>query len=789
MAGSSEQLQFVPSRPIMSFTSAYNNFGAISYDGPMSLTRAGVSFTPFVLSACISLIACTPDPEWIIEEVDLIPYVNPMIGTAGSGNVIPGALIPHGMVRASPDTLGPASQIGAYHYEHERIEGFSHLHLEGPGGGGNGYSHIRLMPTTGDLQVKPENYASTYSHDTEEAEPGYYAVTLDDYAIRVELTATGHAAVHRYTFGDSGPARLLFDLGYSQGDSRGGDIEIVDDRVVQGYGLYSVHPLIETVMTAVPTALTKVYFYAELDTNIGDHGTWKGRADPVIRQANTTESGAWIGAWGELDVESGEQVLVRIGISLISVEQAALNLSEEIGKKGFDEVQQQARTIWNSRLNRIQAEGDEQVLTTFYTALYHYMFQPADYSEAGGRYSVATSGQARVIEDSERRFFTDDWCMWDTFRTSHPLATIIEPEDRGDVISSMLKMSQQGGWLPKCTWNASGYSRVMIGNHAVSIIADAWTKGLRDFDGDLAWQAMLKVSDSESDTPQTLCGYFNQGTPPDYLSLGYVPQDCDTTQAASMTLEYAYDDWTLAQVAEDLGSAGDHERFLERAGFYANHWDDTTGFMRPRMADGSWMDPFDPGDHSDFNGFAEADSWIYSFFVPHDVPGLVTLMGGEQAFVDKLDRFFDEDHYEQSNQPSFHIPWLYNRAGAPHKTQERVRASLQANYATEPRGLPGNDDAGSTSAWFIFSALGMYPVAPGSGQYDISSPLVDRAVIHLNPAHYEGGTFTIETEGQGIYIQSAKLNGTPLTQPWISHQDMVQGGALVIELGDTPGSW
>ncbi|MGM0576444.1 MAG: GH92 family glycosyl hydrolase [Myxococcota bacterium] len=721
-----------------------------------------------------------PPPPLVIDDLrDLASLVDPMIGSDGSGNVIPGALVPHGMIRVSPDTDSGAGSIAAYEYDDPHIQGFTHTHLEGPGGSSNGYSQILLMPTTGSLATESKEYQSAFSHDTEAAEAGYYAVTLDDHAVDVEVTAAAHSGVHRYVFPESDEARVLLDLDHSNGLARGGSIEAVDDRTLQGFGDYNLHPALDFVLQDGTTGETTVYFYARFDRPFEEVDFWGDSGDRVD------------GAWVRFATDAGDAVEVRIGISFISVEQARTNMEAEVAERSFEEVRQAAWDTWNERLNRIRVEGDEDHRRAFYTALYHHMFQPADHTEVGGRFHSAADGVGDVFDAEGRRFYTDDWCMWDTFRTTHPLATLVEPETRGDVVWSMLHLYDQGGWLPKCTWHAAGYSRVMIGNHAIPIIVDPWVKGVRDFDPDLAWEAMLKASTEDNDNPASegACGYFNLGTVPAYLDLGWVPRECDSHQSASMTLEHAYNDWVMAQMADALGLEDERERFLERAGNFRNHWNPEHGFMQGRRADGTWVEPFDPTDDRDANDFCEATSWIYSFFVPHDVPALVELMGGEEAFVERLDTFFADDHYEQSNQPSWHIPWLYNFAGRPDKTQARVREVLDTEYGTAPNGLPGNDDAGSMSAWYVLSALGLYPVAPGGTTYQLGSPLFDRATLHLHPGWYDGGTFVIETVNNGpdhVYVQSATLNGEPLEAMEIDHADLAAGGTLVLEMGPAP---
>lgn len=742
-----------------------------------------------LLTACPTSEEPPPEPEpvLVIDEVPLTGHVDPMIGTDGSGNVIPGALVPHGMVRVSPDTVGDAGDVDAYEYDSTHTEGFTHLHLEGPGGGANGYSQVLLLPQTGPRVVQRSARPSAYDHGTEEARPGYYAVTLDDYDVRAEVTATGHAAVHRYTY-PAGEGRLLIDLGHSMGASTGGQLSL-DGRTWSGFGTYNVHPVAALLSNGDGSiAFVTIYFHAELSQAPTSTGTFEGAGNNPQPSDGASEGyGADLGGWGEFDFAAPTTVEVRIGLSLISVEMARANLEAEVRGASFEEVAEAADAAWNTALNRVQVDSDEPaVLRTFYTGLYHSLFQPADYTETGGYFAIGASGQHVRRRATSWRYFTDDWCMWDTFRTSHPLATLVEPELRDDVIRSMLTVHEEGGWLPKCTWNATGYSRVMIGNHAVPIIADAFVKGLDGYDHELAWEAVDHVGTAEiPDLPDMGCGYVNQGTPPDYLELGYVPTECDTHQSVSMTLEHAYDDWSAARMAEAMGRTADAARYDARGEFWVNHWNPETGFMQARDRAGDWVEPFDPTDDSDANDFCEADSWIYSWFVPQDTPALVEAMGGQQAFVERLDTFFDDGHFEASNQPSFHVPWLYAAAGAPEGTSARVREILDTEYGDQPDGLPGNDDAGSTSAWMVLAMLGMYPIAPGDGVWTLTAPRVQGATLHLHPAHYDGGTVRIEVVGDPAtqpHATSITWNGEELTGSAIDHATLVAGGTLEFTL-------
>jgi predicted alpha-1,2-mannosidase len=725
------------------------------------------------------------------EIPDLSRWVRPIVGTQGSGNTFPGPCLPHGMVKLGPDTHVEAGNLVGYEYDDARIEGFSHTQLDGPGGSSYGYSHVLLMPATGEVKTEEEDYASTFSHETEVAELGYYAVTLDDYGVRAELTTTHHGGFHRYTFPASDTSHVLIDIGHSRGASRDGRVEIAG-ATVKGFGVYSVHPLLTNLLDGwAPgtTGIATVYFAARFSKAPKAFGTWnETEKSPGAAAAD----GKLIGAWLEFDTTEGEVIEARVGISYISVEEAERHIDDELVGRSFDDVRKAAVDAWNRLLSRVEVEGGtDDDRTRFYTALYHSLLQPADYTE-NGRFWIGAGGKGAVRDADGRRYFTDNWCLWDTAKTTHPLLTLIEPEVAGDMVQSMVWNYEEQGWISKCTWNATGDSRIMTGNHAFCVIADAWAKDLRDFDAKKAYEAMKKGSleDSRNPMEEGLCGYLGQGTPPQYIELGYVPKECDSMQAASMTLEHAYNDWCVSVLASGLGKTADAPAFLARSGNWKNVWNPAHGFMQMKKKDGSWDEPFDP-EKMDL-GFTEANAWIYTWHVQHDVCGLIAAMGGGDAFVAKLDAFFDEGHFDMSNEPDFHAPWLYNRAGAPSKTSGRVRSLMQSHFTTGPGGLPGNDDAGATSAWFVFATMGLYPVAPGNAKYDLNVPLFDKVTIHFEPDIAGGRDFIIEAPGASegkLNIASAAMNGKPLDLPQITHADVVAGGKLVLELSSEPTDW
>lgn len=754
-----------------------------------AIRRAARNVVSATLAALLAGCGGSSRSEAPVEDV--ARFVDPFIGTLGAGNAIPGPSLPHGFVKLSPDTNAGAGDIDAYEYANDRIEGFSHTHLEGPGGSYNGYSQLLVMPVVGDPGFTEAEYASRFSHASETAEPGYYAVTLDDYGVRAELTATARVGVHRYTFPASDRSRVLVDVSHNRGLAVGGWVEVVDDHTVRGFGLYQMNPLVAFFTGAAPgdTGLSPIYFHAVFDTPSRASGTFRGgRGNPGVSRAEGNDIGAYL----DFATAEGQAIELRVGVSAIDVEQARRNLEEGAGRLSFDALRASARATWNEVLARVAvAGGTDDQRVQLYTALYHSLLQPVDFTE-GDRYWSGADGVGQVV--AARRgaaFYSDDWCLWDTFRTTHPLQTLVEPERRDDVVQSYVDWYEQSGWLPKCSWRATGDSRVMIGNHQVCMGLDAWRKGFRDFDVETLFDAAKKSADGDENTVPILgCGYFERGTPPSYVERGFVGLECDVTQAASMTLEYAYDDWCLSELASELGHADDAQRFARRAQSYRNQWNPANQSMQARFGWGAWLEPFDP---TATWGFTEANAWIYTWFVPHDVPGLIELMGGAAAFTTKLDAFFDEGHYDASNEPDFHAPYLYAYAGAPARTAERVRSLVARSFASAPDGLPGNDDAGATSAWLAFSLLGLYPVTPGEPVYVLGSPSFERAEVRVGGAGARGGrSFVIEAPGVSAtqaYVQRATLDGADLDRAWITHDELAAGGTLILEMGPTPSAW
>ncbi len=731
--------------------------------------------------AALAFAACGGDDGGPTVLPDLSPKVDPFIGTKGYGNTVPGAMIPRGMVKLSPDTNGGTGTIDAYDWDHTRIEGFTHTHLEGPGGSNNGYSQILVAAMTGAVATTPAQWSSAYGHDAEEASPGYYAVTLQDYGIRAELTATAQCGVHRYTFPASDQARLVVDTTYNRGQSLDGELTLVSDTVVEGFGKYQVNPLVAMGLddTAPGTGEATVYLSLKVSR-------------PFLATSATFPTQTAVGAHLDFVTAAGDAIEVRVGISYLSVEQARKNRESQCEGRTFEAIRQAAVDAWNRKLYRVEVTGgtaDQQ--TVFYTALYHTWMQPSDYTEDGKFFSGWDLVGREVVADGWR-YLSDDWCGWDTGRVTHPLHALLDPESRSDLVRSYLQSYLDQGWLAKASWNALGDSRCMTANFHYCAIADAYVKGFRDYDADRVWEGLDKGSrqDSENALQEGLCGYLGQGTPPDYVDLGFVSTQCDYLQGASMTLEYATNDACVANFADASGRAQDAAFYRQRAGNWKNQWDASTGFPRPRNRDGTWVSPFDPGQWD--AGFCEADAWIYLWSVQHDVCGLVQALGGAAGFESKLDEFFTGGHFDVTNEPDYHAPFLYAYVGQAAKSQTLVRDILAQSYFNGPDGMPGNDDAGATSAWIAFAMLGLYPVMPSGDGYVLASPVFEKAVVHLDPERQQGVDLVIEAPGASDanrYVQSATWDDQPLDRPYLTWEQVRRGGTLRMVMGPAASTW
>ena len=706
------------------------------------------------------------------SQQKLTRYVDPFVGTGGHGHTFPGAIMPFGMVQLSPDTrLTGWDGCSGYHYSDNIIYGFSHTHLSGTGI--SDYGDILFMPTVGQMYLNALNgtdttkgYASRFDHRNETAQPGYYSVKLDDENILVELTATPRAGMHRYTYPRTDAANIILDLNHRDKVTDAG-LRIIGANTVVGWRRSEAWAKDQLVFFAAE--------FSQPFTLSGIAVDDKQRAD--FREA----SGKNIKACFRFNASSGAPILVKVGISATSIEGARKNLAAEIKGWDFDSVRQAASQAWESELRKIEVSGGtETQLKNFYTSLYHTMTAPNLFMDVDGQY------RGRDFKNHHARGFENYtvFSLWDTFRAAHPLYTIIDQKRTADFIKTFLTQYDQGGRLP--VWElAANETDTMIGYHAVSVIADAAAKGIRGFDLQKAFEAMKHSADQNH--------FGLQG----YKDHGYLEME-EERESVSKTLEYAYDDWCIAEVARMLGRSDDYRYYLRRAQSYKNIFDVETGFMRPR-SNGGWLTPFEPREVN--FGFTEANSWQYTFFVPHDLSGLIDLMGGRQRFAEKLDTLFSAQsqttgreqaditgligQYAHGNEPSHHMAYLYNYVGVPWKTQARVREILDNLYAPTPDGLIGNEDCGQMSAWYVLSAAGFYPVTPGSTVYVIGSPLFPEVRFNLE----NGKSFVIRAVNaseRNVYVQSATLNGKQHNKSYFQHGDLMAGGKLVFRMGPRP---
>lgn len=722
-------------------------------------------------------------PKQLKEPVD---YVSPNIGGIGQllTATIPYVQYPHGMARLAPITTPGITD----RYLADKIYGFP----AGPA--------MLMASTAGAVSTNPEEYASDFDHDFETATPYYYAADLLTWEVKAEFTATDEAAYYRFIFPASDHSHLVLSLG------SGAELSVVGNNAVQGSE--RIDDPIKKGNQA--DGETREYFYAEFSRPLQSWKTWQGENFSHAAM----QAGDRVGFVADTATTPGEEIEVRVGLSYISAEQAKRNLEREIPGWTFDQVEANTRAVWNRTLDGIQTTGGtEKQRTIFYTALYRSLGRMTDITEDGKYFS----GYDHKVHDADGHDFYVDDGTWDTYRSEHPLQLLLNPQQQEDMVRSYLRMYEQSGWLPSFP-AVTGEQAVMIGHHSDEVILDTYEKGYRDFDVDEAYAAMRKNATEATMLPWSRGPltsldrvYFEKGFFP---ALAYgeeetVPEvTSERRQAVSVTIENSYDDWCVAQLAKALGKQADAAYFTKLAHNYENVFNPAIGFMAPKSADGKWVAQFDPklgGGQGGRDYFTEVDSWLYTFGVQHDVAGLIRLFGGRDAFNAKLDSLFVEQYgtskysflgqfpdatgliglYAQGNEPSFHIPYLYDFSGQPWKTQRRVRQIMNIWYGDGPLGIPGDDDGGETSSWYVLSAMGFYPVCPGSPVYEIGSPIFAKSVIRLG----NGKDFTIiadHVSAQNKYIQSAQLNGSPLNKPWFRQSDIANGGTLILEMGDKP---
>lgn len=743
-----------------------------------------------LLASGIGLFSCA-EKDLPKEYTD---SVNVFIGTGGHGHTFPGATLPHGMVQLSPDTrLFGWDACSGYYYDDTSIMGFTHTHLSGTGIGD--YGDILFMPVVGEKPLiagtaenPDEGYRSRFSHEQESARPGYYQVLLQDDSINVELTATLRAGLHRYTYPKASDARLIVDMeptihGHQHPVTQ---IRVVNDSTIAGMKY-----------TIGWAKRHYVYFYAVFSSPF-DYKLYSGteyQSDSTSVTVNTAKA---VISFRNLPADG--RVLAKVGISSVDEEGARLNVEAEIPNWDFEGVMKQANTAWNEALGKIDIEtSDNDSRTVFYTSLYHAFIQPSLASDVDGRYR--TMGH-EIKQDASYTNYTV-FSLWDTFRAAHPLYTIVTPEQNQAFIRSLLRKYDEGGILPK--WElASNETGTMIGYHAVSVIADAMMKKQCDFDVKKALEACIRSSvyDTTGVTPMMDRQILNGKLMPVSIKykneLGYIP--CDKVGGSvSQGLEFAYNDWLIAQMMKEHNRKDLYDKYMELSRNYRNYFDPETKLMRGRLSDGSWITPFDPASVQRPSNYVEGNAWQWAWFVPQDVEGLMELVGGQKSLEAHLDTLFTTSseltgdpnaaadvtgmigQYAHGNEPSHHIPYLYNYAGAPRKTQALVDHILRTLYHNDPNGLSGNEDVGQMSAWYALSAMGFYSFCPGRPVYEIGRPIFDKVTIHLS----NGKDFVIQAKNNSVenkYIRSMKLNGEDLAEPRFSHFDLMKGGELIFEM-------
>lgn len=732
-------------------------------------------------------------------------YVNPMIGTVKMGHTFPGACVPHGIVQLSPDTdTIPHSINGVYQkdtykycagYQHDdkTIVGFSHTHLSGTGHSDLG--DILIVPVTGPFKFNPgtadkpdSGYRSRYSHDTEKARPGYYEVVLDDYKVKAQLTATERVGVHKYTYPEGEVQKILLDLTHGiynyDGKVLWASLRVENDTLITGYRI--TNGWARENYTYFAISLSKpIKKYGYVDKEKPKYsGFWR----KFDLQNNFPEiAGRKIVTHLEFDNNASAPLVIKVALSAVSTQGAIKNLEAETKGKSFDQIAAEATAKWNKELNVVDITGDIDKKTMFYTSLYHTMINPSVYMDVDGQYRGIDHNIHQVKGFTNYTIFS----VWDTFRALHPLFNLINRERSTDIVKSMIAHYEQSVHKALPVWSHMGNENwCMIGYHSVSVLADALDKGL-NIDKDKALEAMISSSNLD----------YYDGTGY-YKKLGYVPVDKNGS-GSSITLEYSYDDWTIYNTAKKIGNQSVADAYQKRALNYRNVFDHQIGFVRARLSNGEWKTPYNLlSTHGE--GFIEGNSWNYSFFVPHDVKGLIKEMGGDKQFVQRLDSLFTmhlpdeffaetEDvtregvmgNYVHGNEPSHHIAYLYAWSSQPWKTQYWVREIMNRMYRNSIDGLCGNDDCGQMSAWYIFSAMGFYPVCPGTNQYILGAPYFPYMKVNLGEGRY------LEIKADKVsdkmrYVKSVKLNGKPYTKAYINYDDIKNGAELTFEMSSTP---
>lgn len=721
-----------------------------------------------------------------VSAQEPVDYVNPFVGTTNYGTTNPGAVVPQGMMSATPfNVMGSEDNkydkdkqwwSTPYEVNNKYLTGFSHVNLSGVGCPDLG--SLLLMPTSGELNVKYTQYGSEYTDEV--AVPGYYSNMLTKYGIKCEMTATPRTSRARFTF-HRGQGNLLMNLGEGLTNETGATVRFVNDREIEGTKLLGT-------FCYNPQAVFPIYFVMRIDKAPATRGYWKLQRPmqgveaewdgysgkyKLYTSYSKEMSGDDVGAWFTFDTTEGEAIEVSIGVSFVSIENARLNLeTEQPAGTTFDQIRAQARKKWNEDLSRILVEGGtEEQKGVFYTALYHTMIHPNILQDVNGQYPQMEGD--KILTTDRNRYTV--YSLWDTYRNFHQLMTLVYPERQMDMVRTMLDMYREHGWFPK--WELYGRETLtMEGDPSIPVIVDTWMKGLRDFDINLAYEGMYKSA--------TTPGKDNLMRPDidDYIAKGYCPLMEQYDNSVSHALEYYIADYSLYTLAKALGKTEDAKLFYDRSMGYKHYYCKEFGTLRPILPDGTFYGPFDPLQGANFEpspGFHEGNSWNYTFYVPHDVKGLAKLMGGQKRFVNKLQMVFDKGYYDPANEPDIAYPYLFSYfKGEEWRTQKLVKELLAKHYTTKPNGLPGNEDTGTMSSWAIFSMMGFYPDCPGVPEYTLTTPTFDKITIKLDPAYWGTDKLVIRKEGGDGYIDQIRLGGKKYSKYRLTHEDLIHAGEI-----------
>ncbi len=723
------------------------------------------------------------------QDKDYIQYVNPFIGTSNYGTTNPGPIAVRGMVSVSPFNVSGPENLPLekdsrwlstpYVHENKFLTGYSHVNLSGVGCPELGV--IVAMPTTGALTTDHLKYGSTYTNEVSKV--GYYSNTLDKYDILVEATAATRTGISKYSF-PKGDANILLNLGVGLTNEQGARVRVVSPTEIEGMrsvGSFCYYKPEETY---------PVYFVAQFSKPANEYGVWKKYAKTKGAESEWMKGyngktqikkgfrqevvGDSIGTYMRYNFKVPTSVEMRVGVSYVSIENARENLRKETSNRTFEEVLRETQTDWNDHLAKIEVEGGLQGdKTKFYTALYHTLIHPNTLNDINGEYPKMGTRETLTTDGTRYTVFS----LWDTYRNLHQLMTLVYPKQQSNMINSMLRIYDESGWLPKWELNATE-TTTMVGDPAGIIIADTYLKGVQDFDIEKAYTAMVKSADQLVDNP------LRPGLE-DYINKGHLTTSTTNSGSVSTTQEYNISDFAIAQLAKSLGKKEDYKRFAQRSQSYRTLFDTNLNLLRPRNADGSWVTPYDPNDGANFTknlGFIEGNAWQYSFMVPHDIPGLIKLMGGKKPFVSQLEKVFNTGQYDMANEPDIMYPYLFNYIkGQEYKTQQKVQELLSTYYQNKPAGLPGNDDTGTMSAWAVFSMIGIYPINPANPIYTLTTPSFDKITIHLNSSYYNTDKLVITKSGNGI-ISKVIAGEKELPNLFINHNDLISSKTINFNL-------